>query len=438
MLNVCKKETREKVVTYCDRSIEVCLYFVLFCIPFSRAGIEIFVWAAIFLWILKRVMGYRCEGCLKLVVSTELNKLLVVFIIVNFLAMCFSLNFALSFRGFFGKTVKFIALYFMMVETFNNDRRLKNVLTVLIISVILVIFDAAAQYAIGVDFLRGFSYASNSYRLSACFTNPNNFAAWLVLVIPVFLALPMVNSQSTRRSWVISCLSMLIAIFLCVCLAATFSRGAWVGMISGFSLLSYYAIRSFSLKVRMLILIVTLCSVGFFLLFSQPFKTIINGLLNFKFKGGTSIGERVLEINNVGLNASRMSLWKEALTIIEDFPVLGCGLNTYARIAPKYKITEDGGVYPHNSFFQMGAETGILGLFVFFLVVQKLFKLGFNALNMKKNPIILGLLSGILAFLVHSFFDNNLFSLPLATLFWVSVGILISLMNQGKARYAVS
>ena len=50
-------------------------------------------------------------------------------------------------------------------------------------------------------------------------------------------------------------------------------------------------------------------------------------------------------------------------------------------------------------------------------------------MNLKKDydrfygAIETGLLAGLFGFLVHSFFDTNLYSLPLAVLFWAFAGL---------------
>ena len=54
-------------------------------------------------------------------------------------------------------------------------------------------------------------------------------------------------------------------------------------------------------------------------------------------------------------------------------------------------------------------------------------------------PMILGTGLGLLAFLIHSAVDTNLYSLPLAALFWLSCGILSAAVkiSQDKAYEAV-
>ena len=74
----------------------------------------------------------------------------------------------------------------------------------------------------------------------------------------------------------------------------------------------------------------------------------------------------------------------------------------------------------------MAAETGILGLFSFLWILVELFKLAIRTLKKKKDPLVLGLSAGILAFLVQSFFDTNLYALQMVVLFWFMLGFTVA------------
>ena len=85
------------------------------------------------------------------------------------------------------------------------------------------------------------------------------------------------------------------------------------------------------------------------------------------------------------------------------------------------------GSYAHNCFLQMAADTGVIGLGGFLYLLFVFFKSSISrAVKLKDKfykVFVLGLLAGILAFLMHSFFDTNLYSLPLAALFWFALGL---------------
>jgi len=93
----------------------------------------------------------------------------------------------------------------------------------------------------------------------------------------------------------------------------------------------------------------------------------------------------------------------------------------------------------------MAAETGILGLSVFLGILWQLFHTAIARIRTRDKTnneeremfaIYIGILCGLVAFLVHSFFDTNFYSLQLMIMFWVMVGWLVSLHkrlnNEGK------
>jgi len=130
-----------------------------------------------------------------------------------------------------------------------------------------------------------------------------------------------------------------------------------------------------------------------------------------------------------GTSLKRLNLWKESVSIIEDFPVLGSGLNTYSVVARSYKVRGGGGEYPHNSFLQMAAETGIIGLISFIWMLTVMFRMGFRTLSREKNLLLLGILAGTLAFLIQSFFDTHLYSLQFVVLFWFMIGLTMAVIR---------
>ncbi|MFA5275717.1 MAG: O-antigen ligase family protein [Candidatus Omnitrophota bacterium] len=412
---------KDKIINYSDRIITACLYLAFFCIPFAKAGVETFIWVSIFLWLVKRVSGYRTDGRFGLIPSTKLNKALVVFLLINFLAVIFSTNLALSSRGFFGKILKFTVIYFMVVETINTDKRRKSFLLVMILSVVLIILDGMVQYFRGVDFLRGYAYA----RLRASFPTANTFAAWLTLLIPVFLALSMLVKNNGLINKFKKMILLSIFVILMAYLVLSYSRGAWLGLIFGFSLFGYCAFRADYFKRKRLFILAGL----FIILLVLPFGSLHIGT-------GESIRGRIKSIATVKDQAVliRLGLWQESLKIIRDYPLIGCGLNNYSVVGPKYKNFNLGGGYPHNSYLQMAAETGLLGLFSFLWVVFIFFKTGLCHFKKTKNYLVLGLLSGILAFLVHAFFDTHLYALQLVISFWFMLGFTVAVIKLDSEK----
>ncbi len=425
---------KEEVFIFLDRTIVVFLCLSIFCLPFSKAGIESFVWPAIFIFLLKRVLGYRGNAFLGLLPKTGLNKALGIFIAINALSVVFSTNLGLSLRAFFGKELKFLMIYFMLVEVISSRKRLKVFLSTIFLSVILILVDSAVQYFRGVDFLRGYDWA----RLRASFITANCYAAWLIVFIPLFLGLSAAGRNIGRN---LRILVSILILPLVACLILTYSRGGWIGFIAGISFMSGFVFKKFTLKIKLLSLFVVLGLLSLFLFLPQPIKERVKSIGRIDFKVGLTLNERLKSTLNMeeGAILIRLNFWKESLRMIKDYYIVGCGLNTYSIVARDYKSFAEGGTYPHNSYLQMAAETGLSGLFAFFWVLFVFFKTGIDYFNRSKDYLVLGLLSGILAFLAHAFFDNHLYSLQLVVLFWYMLGLTmvvvkLDLKNSGGSN----
>lgn len=417
---------KEKAFLYFDRAIVTCLCLLIFCLPFTKAGSETFTWLAIFLWLFKRVLGYRDKSSLGLFPKSKLNKALGIFIAISALSVIFSVNLGLSLRGFFGKELKFLAIYFMIVEVIHSKEQLKIILIAIIASAALINIDAAVQYFSGVDFLRGHRLL-DSFGVS--FYSASGFSAWLVIIIPLFIGLIAVNIIPNRKLKIFLFISVIVQLLY---LLKAYSRGAWLGFIIAASAMGYYFVKNnLSLKIKILCLSVFVCLWTVYLFLPSSLIINVKEVVRGKFMPNQSISERIKSITQTSQSSNliRIKLWKEAFRIIKDHPFVGSGLNTYSIVGRNYKSFEGGGVYPHNSFLQKAAETGLLGLFAFLGVLFVFFKTGVCYLKQRKDYLVLGFLSGILAFLVHAFFDTHLYSLQLVVLFWYMLGLTTAIVK---------
>ncbi|MCX5668685.1 MAG: O-antigen ligase family protein, partial [Candidatus Omnitrophica bacterium] len=319
---------KKRLILYCDRVILASLCLLIFWLPISKAVAESFTLLAFVFWVLKRVFRYRAELSWGTFPKTGLNVALGIYILINALAVIFSTNFGLSLRAFFGKELKFLAIYFMLVEVANSRERLKHILIAIISSAVLVIMDAVVQYYRGVDFLMGYRWD----RLTASFSTANGFAGWLIVIIPLFLGLLLAGKVVSKE--LKACLMVLTAL-LSVCLLVTYARGAWLGFIMAIVLMVGYLFKDVDLKIKLLCLFAGVGVLSVFLVLPQSLRVKAATIGRIEIRAGQTVNARIkstLKINE-GSTPIRLNLWKEALRIIRDYPLAGCGLNTYSIVA---------------------------------------------------------------------------------------------------------
>jgi O-antigen ligase len=125
----------------------------------------------------------------------------------------------------------------------------------------------------------------------------------------------------------------------------------------------------------------------------------------------------------------RVSIWKDSLRLIRDFPLLGTGLGTFGLAFRRYQtgMLERIVDHAHSDYLEFAAETGVLGLTVLFLPILYLFgKMIAAFLNdprRYRRAVLLGCIGSTLAILIHSVVDFNLQIPANALVFAVILGI---------------
>jgi O-antigen ligase len=188
-------------------------------------------------------------------------------------------------------------------------------------------------------------------RLGVGLYEPNYFAANLVLVIPLALAIAGVQLTPARRTlWLAG------ALLLVAMLVLTASRGGFLGLLVATALFVYRR-RGAGAALGLL---------GALILAALP----------------TSLGERALAPllsggeSPAGLEASNeahVALFWAALRMIADAPLTGVGPDNFKMLSAAYSGL-DRDFIAHNSYLELAAELGLPVLVIFLLLVAAVFR----------------------------------------------------------------
>lgn len=417
------------------------LCVLVFVLPFSKSVFEIFFVITFMSCLMMRSSfdgkAVSHAAILKRIFS-PINVSIYLFVIANAVSVYYSVSMPLSLRGFFFKLLEGVSLYFITVRVVNDRRKLNLILFSIFLSMALIGIDGVFQRVMGWDILR--HYSAFGGLVCASFGNANGFGAWLIIMIPIALSAALTDKERIlalfTKNGIYSLAGMLI-----LCLMWTRSAGALIGI--AFTMVLFFILRrnnAFLVIAAAILVILFFIAPTFISSRQELFRlvketTAVNLYKDAAFfgKGFVSTAKKFVMPFMLKRDPVRTNLWREAFFVIKDFPLFGCGLNTYAIVAPKYKILESGGAYPHNSYLQMAAETGISGAGSFVLVVISLFAA--SIINMKRikdvfyKNILIGLLAGLFGFLAHSFFDVNLYALQLVNLMWFVMGLIIAIQR---------
>lgn len=374
-------------------------------LPFSIAGVEI-ACAAVFLFVLlSSIAGHHRSYRYSLVTAENICLFLFIFFCVVSVAN----SGELWKKSLFALTLKWskYLLFFWAVIFLSCTRKfVRRALNLFLVTACVVAFDAFFQLGTGKDLFRGYSLASCSFQglivkpVSASFKHYNSLGAFLVPVI--LIAAAYLSSGNARRKGLL----ILTFLLLGVTLTLTFSRGAWVGLAAGM-----FFMVAVSRNYKIFLFVLAALAAGLFV--SSDFR------------------ERFFSMFMAGGDSSRLIYWKETLILIQKNPLFGCGIGTFMD-----KLHQQNPVliplYAHNCFLQICAETGVLSLLAFLSFVGfHLFKAVKSYLK-SSDHVHLGLICAFVGMLVHAFFDNTLYSVQLAFLFWMLFGLL-----AGQTRNAL-
>jgi len=399
---------KEKCITICDRIMEYGLYLLAYFLPISKAIIEICATTVILAFLIKRILIRNFAT------NSFLDIPLLAYVFICGFSTIFSSSIAISIRTFSTKLIENVLIFFVVTETINTKKKMRNIITIFFISSALVCIDGISQFFTHKDFIRhrNWPYDTKPFtlRIMGPFITPNDLAAYLTPLVIINLSLFFVRFKSLFVKYSFR----LLGIALLICLFLALSRGAWIGFIFGLLFIIIFGER----RIAFILLFLILISTSLLPFLSQSKKAVLVGRLNYSDAGGYQ--RKIL--NRIGWD-----MWKER-------PIFGLGLGTFMYNFERFnydkKTYSYGPTYAHNCYMQMLAETGILGLGAFMWVIIALFKKSLKIIKISKDYIYrnvsIGLLGGLLAYLVHSAFDTNLYSLDIGILFWYLLGLSIS------------
>jgi O-antigen ligase len=228
-----------------------------------------------------------------------------------------------------GDAIAFFAFWW----TVRDERTRRGVIACYLASGIL-----ASVFAIALTLSRHppAEFAYEHGRAAGTFLQPNEFAGYLLFLIPIGLAQAAASPALRRLGY--------LAAAIGVCgLALSVSRAAWVGMLLALPILLVRFGRRVVIAYAAVVVVVV--SVGFV------------GLSNVA--------------HDPSENASRIAVWRGAARMAERFALTGVGPLNFSRVYPSLKLPDAAvdEVHAHDVPLNVLVENGILGLAAFIWIV---------------------------------------------------------------------
>lgn len=153
---------------------------------------------------------------------------------------------------------------------------------------------------------------------------------------------------------------------------------------------------------------------------------------------------RALAIEKFTLNdwsgRVRTQMWGETWNMLKDHAVFGAGLSGYPIVFDPYHKARWIEIfqYPHDILLNFWVETGIAGVIVFLLLLQRFFStlIAASGRDPKTRAWAVGLASAMIALLVHGLVDVPYFKNDLSMLFWLLLALASSSLAEKKKTSA--
>ena len=273
------------------------------------------------------------------------------------------------------------------------------------------------------------------YRAYGTFEQPNPFAGYLGLTLPVALGWAMgqfPGKQRTTLHWLRWLAALAVPGILALALLMSWSRGGWLGAAAGLTAMFFFLPRKRWVGTA---LVVALALGGILSLQSGLLPASIAARLTdfTEYVSFEDVRGVDVTVQNYAV-LERMAHWQAALSMADHSPWLGVGFGNYAAAyADSALINWPYALgHAHNYYLNLLAEIGILGLLAYLAFWGAVIWLTIQVANRLRGPhrwLALGLIGAWVHLSVHHVVDklyvNNIY-LQLGAL----LGVLILLQRK--------
>ncbi|HEY5906662.1 MAG TPA: O-antigen ligase family protein [Vicinamibacteria bacterium] len=287
-------------------------------------------------------------------------------------------------------------LYLAVFRLFQGERAARPLLRAVVYVGMVMTFVALVQKASGVQKPYGLLEVEDGWAVLGPYLSPSHFAGYLVMAIPLGLGFTAESLQELQRLWARRRVGWLAlgepagsafvrrgaeAMVLVVGLVAAASRGAFVGFV--------FSVVVFAALTRRRLLLVGIALVAVLGVSWIGLDAILQGFASR------------------GVEGSRLALWRDALRMFPDFPLLGLGFNAFGMAYRHYQTFWI--VYfiqaAHNEYLDLLLTMGLVGVAIGLWACVRLAPPLFA--RARRSPVDAGVLAAVLGLACHNLVDFN-------------------------------
>jgi O-antigen ligase len=339
------------------------------------------------------------------------------------------------------KILSYLGIFLLIINYVDSKRKLMRISTIIVFSGIIVALLGILQKVAAAPKI--YWFWEPIYKKDASFfgpfVNPNHFAGYIEMIVPLSIGLFLVKWRRMGkdqlrgiREFLITigneegCKLILFAFLIILMVGALFlssSRGGVVSFLGSMTYLLFVVTKREKGRRNILIVVGLLISIFSFLI----------------WMGIRPLIEEFSSIQDLSKDYDiqyRFQNWKDAVKLSRDFPLFGVGLETFSRIFPKYKTIELQYYYLYleNDYLQLLCALGIFGFGISLWFILSFFrhigsgysKYQVEGISSVRYISLYGCLTGLIAIMIHSFWDFNMHIPSNALLLSMLMGLAIS------------
>lgn len=355
-------------------------------------------------------------------ITTPLDNPILILLILSILSTVFSVHKYSSIWSFI-LLCNYVIIFYLIVHTVRTRSQLRQLVYLIVfVAAFLSIFGLIKKFGNHTFPWWDYSFMKrNANIVSATYVNPNHFAGYMEMTLPLLLGLFLTGFRGIKFF-----LMIILATLFFATLILSLSRGGWFAAFTGLLFMSVTLLfkQYFQSKKLVLTLVCGFFILAFIVLSSTPVVMEIKTLE---------------QMGNIPSLRDRITVWGGIVGMIKDHPLLGTGPGTFATVFTRYqppgmlmRYTQG-----HNDYLHFISEAGLALLPVMVWMIIALFANGFKKLNNPSRLVrgtTLGAMSGITAILIHSIFDFNLHIPANAILFTALAAIVVSPIPVADSR----
>jgi len=329
------------------------------------------------------------------------------------------------------KRVLYIGIFFVVAFEFGKGRHVERFFWWIILACLVTSLYGTAQW-LGIDpFLWKQIFGR---RVFSTFGNPNFFAAFLVLSIPIIIIQLLIKRQIRYI------LVLLLAVF---CLIKTQSKASWIGCCAGFFVFSILSVNFLGNEKR------------------RNIRHLLAGLTIIIALVASTLGVYYFSTKRMDSIRFRLFTWGSTVDMVRrpiyvsplQSQLLGTGIGTFKIVYPAYRRPEVLSIerrhdveteHPESEFLELWYDEGIIGIAVFLWIIFAFYWFAFGRLKTmtkektKMRYYMVGVIAGLTGLLVHNSMGVNLRFVSSGLFFWILLGLIVAIARGVQEQPSIS